>query len=109
LEISCEKFLRKKQKFFLTLLCCAAFPASFCLLVFTGSYQKQGDMLPNFSHTTQQKLPKSVGNIHFPFSSYSSIVASPREVPLRLAFYLYFSAIVILFSASRLVAYTLGV
>jgi hypothetical protein len=58
LEILCEKFLRKKQKFFLTLLCFAAFPASICLLVFAGSYQKQGDMLLKSTHTTPQRLPQ---------------------------------------------------
>jgi hypothetical protein len=58
LEILCEKFLRKKHKFFLTLLCFAAFPASICLLVFAGSYQKQGDMLLKSTHTTPQRLPQ---------------------------------------------------
>jgi hypothetical protein len=50
--------MRKKQKFFLTLLCFAAFSASICLLVFAGSHQKQGDMLLKSTHTTPQRLPK---------------------------------------------------
>ena len=42
----CENFLHKKQKFFLTFVCCAPFPASISLLVFPGSYQVQGLCCP---------------------------------------------------------------
>jgi hypothetical protein len=47
--------MRKKQKKFLTLLCCTAFPANICLLVFADSYREQGDMLFFIAHFVARK------------------------------------------------------
>jgi hypothetical protein len=86
LEILCEKFMPKKQKKFITFLCCAAFPASICLLVFADSYQEQGDMLLEFTHTTLQRASFEWVTNFLSFPLIFNIVASPGEVPLRLAF-----------------------
>jgi hypothetical protein len=52
------KFLCKKQNFFLTFwVCFAAFPASFCLLFFAGSYQEEGETLPKTFKRTSPRTP----------------------------------------------------
>jgi hypothetical protein len=46
----------KNRKKFDICVCFAAFPASFCLLVFAGSYQKQGETLPKSIYKTSPKI-----------------------------------------------------
>jgi hypothetical protein len=53
--------LKKKKKFFIFIVVCS-FSSKHSLLVFAGSYQVEGVMLPKISHTTHQDPFLQVGN-----------------------------------------------
>ena len=50
-----EIFCVKAENFFNVCWYFSAFPASFCLLVFAGTYQQQGETLPNFIHEASSR------------------------------------------------------
>jgi hypothetical protein len=67
----------------------------------------RGNAAKIHSHNIPKRLHK-LGNESLSFLFVSSIVASPREVPLRLAFSSYYFSLFISFFSSLYIAYTLG-